>query len=95
MANNLDPNWKLKDRFFAISYRSILSAGMSVRIRSVNKVPNDVSRKYCQNYKYGKLWTTPTSNFQPIRLLDQDCCYKFTYLANSADPDQLASSEAN
>ena len=33
-----------------------------------------------------------TSNFQPIRLLDLDCCYKFTYLmANSADPDQLAS----
>ena len=39
---------------------------------------------------------TPTSNFQPIRLLDPDCCYKFTYLmANSANPDQLASSEAN
>ena len=39
---------------------------------------------------------TPTSNFQPIRLLDPDCCYKFAYLmANSADPDQLASSEAN
>ena len=36
-----------------------------------------------------------TSYFQPIRLLDPDCCYKFTYLmANSADPDQLAS-EAN
>ena len=36
------------------------------------------------------------SNFQPIRLLDPDCCYKFTYLiANSADLDQLASSEAN
>ena len=33
------------------------------------------------------------SNFQPIRLLDPDCCYKFEYLmANSADPDQLASS---
>ena len=32
----------------------------------------------------------PTSNFQPVRLLDPDCCYKFTYLmANSADPDQL------
>ena len=27
--------------------------------------------------------------FQPIRLLDPDCCYKFTYLmANSADPVQ-------
>ena len=39
---------------------------------------------------------TPTSHFQPIRLLDQDFYYKFTYLiANSADPDQLASSEAN
>ena len=38
----------------------------------------------------------PTSNFQPIRLLDPDCCYEFTYLiANSADPDQQASSEAN
>ena len=33
----------------------------------------------------------PTSNFQPIRLLDPDCWYKFTYwMANSADPDQLA-----
>ena len=38
----------------------------------------------------------PTSNFQPIKLFDRDCCYKFIYLfANSADPDQLASSEAN
>ena len=38
----------------------------------------------------------PISNFQPIRLLDPDCCYKFTYfIENSADPDQLASSEAN
>ena len=36
------------------------------------------------------------SNFQPIRLLDPDCWYKFTNLmTNSADPDQLASSEAN
>ena len=36
----------------------------------------------------------PISYFQPIRLLDPDCRYKFTYLmANSADPDQLASSE--
>ena len=33
---------------------------------------------------------------QPIRLLDRDCCYKVTYLkANSADPDQLASTEAD
>ena len=39
---------------------------------------------------------TPTSNFQPIRLLDPDYCYKLAYLiANSADPDQLASEEAN
>ena len=38
----------------------------------------------------------PTSNFQPIRLLDPTCSYKFKYLMiNSADPDQLASSEAN
>ena len=38
----------------------------------------------------------PTSNFQPIRLLDPDYCYEFTYLmVNSADPDQLASEEAN
>ena len=37
-----------------------------------------------------KLRYHPTSNFQPIRLLDLDYCYKFTYLmANSADPDQL------
>ena len=40
--------------------------------------------------------TTPTSNFQPIMLLDLDCCYKFTYfMVNNVDPDQLASSEAN
>ena len=32
------------------------------------------------------------SNFQPIRSLDLDCCYEFAYfMANSADPDQLAS----
>ena len=40
----------------------------------------------------------PISNFLPIRSLDPDCCYKFTYMylmANSADPGQLASSEAN
>ena len=36
----------------------------------------------------------PTSNFQPIRLLDVDCCYKLAYsIANSADPDQLASAD--
>ena len=35
---------------------------------------------------------TPTSNFQPIRLLDPSCSYKFKYLmTNSAEPDQLAS----
>ena len=34
--------------------------------------------------------------FQPIRLLDLDFWLKFTYLmTNSADPDQLASSEDN
>ena len=34
----------------------------------------------------------PTSNFQPVRLLNLDCYYKFAYLiANSADPDQFAS----
>ena len=38
----------------------------------------------------------PLLIFKPIRSLDPDCCYKFAYLmANSADPDQLASSEAN
>ena len=38
----------------------------------------------------------PTSNFQPIRLLDPGYWYKFTNkMTNSADPDQLASSEAN
>ena len=32
------------------------------------------------------------SNFQPVRFLDPDCWYKFTYLlTNSAEPDQLAS----
>ena len=35
----------------------------------------------------------PTSNFQPIRLLDLDCCYLAYLIANSADPDQLASSD--
>ena len=38
----------------------------------------------------------PISNFQPIRLIDLGGLYKFSYLVpNSADPDQLASSEAN
>ena len=33
----------------------------------------------------------PTSCFQPIRLLDPGCWYKFKYwMANSVDPDQLA-----
>ena len=36
----------------------------------------------------------PTSNFQPIRLLDPNCCYRFTYLiANIADPNQFASAD--
>ena len=30
----------------------------------------------------------PITNFQPVRLLDPDCCYKSTYLVNSADLDQ-------
>ena len=42
---------------------------------------------------------TPTSNFQPIRLLNLVCGYKFKHMylmSKSADPDQLASSlEAN
>ena len=39
---------------------------------------------------------TPTSNLKPIRLLDPHCCYKFAYLmSNSADRDQLISSEAS
>ena len=43
-----------------------------------------------------KLRCYPTSNFQPIRLLDLCCWYKLTFLiTNSADPDQLASEEAN
>ena len=34
---------------------------------------------------------TPTSNCQPIRSLDQDCSYKFTYwMTNITDPDHLA-----
>ena len=41
------------------------------------------------------LKATPTSNFQPIILHDPGFWYKFTYWrTNSADPDQLASSEA-
>ena len=33
----------------------------------------------------------PTSNFQPIRLLDPSCSCKLKYLmTNSADPDQLS-----
>ena len=38
----------------------------------------------------------PTFNFHPVRLLDPGCWHKFTHLiTSSADPDQLASSEAN
>ena len=38
----------------------------------------------------------PNSNFQQIRLFDPGCWYKVTYkMTNSADPDELASSEAN
>ena len=36
----------------------------------------------------------PTSSFQPIRLLDPGCWYKFTHLITKCvDPDQSASSE--
>ena len=43
-----------------------------------------------------KLRRHTSTNFQPIRLLDQGFWQKLTYLmTNSADPDQLASSEAN
>ena len=43
------------------------------------------------------IWdATPISNCQPIRLLNPYCWYKFTYwMTNIADPDQLASPEAN
>ena len=35
------------------------------------------------------------TNFQPIRLFDPGCWYKFKYLmTNCADPDKLASKEA-
>ena len=38
----------------------------------------------------------PASNCQPVVLLAPGCWYKFTYLmTNNADPDQLASEEAN
>ena len=40
-----------------------------------------------------KLRCTPTSNFQPIKLLDLDSSYKFTYYMCSADLDQLASEQ--
>ena len=37
----------------------------------------------------------PTSNFQPIRILETRCRYKFTFfMTNSVDTDQLASEEA-
>ena len=46
------------------------------------------------SYWINQVIALPTSNFQPIRLLDPGCWYKFTYLmANSADPDQLARSQ--
>ena len=43
-----------------------------------------------------KLRCCTFSNWQPIRLLDLGCWYKFRYwMTSSEDPDQLASSEAN
>ena len=59
---------------------------------------DQLSRKWIQCFDLPlSCWinqdATPTSNFQPIRLLDLNCCYKFIYLMTiSADPDQLASS---
>ena len=48
------------------------------------------------NYRGSTVTCHAASNFQPIRLLYPGCWYKFTYLmANSVDPDQLASSENN
>ena len=37
----------------------------------------------------------PISNFQPIRLLDPGSDRNSRLMTNSADPDHLASSEAN
>ena len=55
-----------------------------------------ILQKECINPCHTEYIAMPTSNFQPIRLLDPDCKYKFIYwIANSADPDQLASAEAN
>ena len=67
---------------------------------SSNECPQSVLSRNMENIRifYLKifLFWLPISNFQPIGLLDPDCCYKFTNLmANRADPDQLASSEAN
>ena len=69
--------------------------GKQYRSRSVSFFRNQLIWIYtvCKGRTYPALLTF---NFQPIRLLDPDCCYEFTILmANSADPDQMASSEAN
>ena len=55
------------------------------------------SRPKCSRIRFNPCHARPCSNFKPVRLLDLDpgCGYKFTNLmTNSADPEQLASSEA-
>ena len=86
----------LKDRFFEKLFQSSNKAFFSLLHESSKNIDFN-------SYIYISLTlvmlnkdATPTSNFQLIRLIDLDCCYKFTYLiANSADSDQLVSSEAN
>ena len=49
-----------------------------------------------KKYQYFWVEKSALTNAMPIRLLDPGSWYKFTFLmTNSADPDQLASSEAN
>ena len=51
-----------------------------------------VSKMFNPLVLLNKLRCHAPSNFQPSRLRDPDCCYEFTFLmANSADPDQVAS----
>ena len=70
----------------------------------INEKPTKLDLRRCQDSKLKQMLTLvilksrnqPPFNFLPIRLLDPHCCFKFIYLmANRADPDQLASSEAN
>ena len=49
----------------------------------------------CDEFNPSKM-PRPLLIFSQSDYFDRDCCYKFTFLmANSVDPDQLASSEAN